>query len=307
MARDRANPVAHPVTLLDPENIRLTLFGCGGTGGALLSTLCRLIYGLQQNRAFSDRTPRNPVHGHFYADPKTPRRVPQLLIVDGDTVEEKNLIRQPFAPSDLGKNKALVFASRLGAAYGVDVSAYPSYVDHDTEIRKLVPEGGIAVGCVDNTPTRRILHERLLEYKNVVYIDAGNAGVPQASADAHDPAQPPSREERIRIREGGYNGQVVCGVRKDGKTIMPFPAEQFPDLIEVTEADRLPTEPRCGQVAADLPQRHITNLVAATTLMTFLNSLITEGTILHHVAFFDARRGYLRSTPAIDVLEDLAA
>ena len=294
---------AKPVKLIDPENARITLFGCGGTGGALLQTLCRLIYGLHHDRR--GRFPREPRTGYFREDPKTPLGVPTLLIVDGDTVEEKNLLRQPFVPKDLGRKKAIVLAERLGAAYGIDVSAYPHYVGRDTPLETLVEPGGIAVGCVDNTPTRALLHHALSAYDDVIYIDAGNAGVPLP--DPGNPA-PETREERLRIREGGWEGQVACGVNKKGRNLLPFPGEVFPDLIDVTEGDEpLPTEARCGDVVQSLPQRHLTNLMAATVLMAFITSLLTEGTLLHHVSFFDARQCYVRSTAAIDLLEDVAA
>ena len=294
---------AKPVKVIDPENARITVFGCGGTGGALLQTLCRLIHGLRQERR--GRFPREPREGYFRVDPKTPLGVPTLLIVDGDEVEEKNLLRQPFVPKDLGKKKAIVLAERLGAAYGIDVSVYPHYVDRETVLETLVRPGGIAIGCVDNTPTRALLHDALSAYDDVIYVDAGNAGVPLP-----DPgnAEPATREERVRIREGGWEGQVACGVNKDGKNLLPFPGEVFPDLIHVTGGDEpLPTEARCGDVVRSLPQRHLTNLMAATVLMGFMTSLLTEGTLLHHVSFFDARQCYIRSTAAIDVLEDVAA
>lgn len=199
-----------------------------------------------------------------------------------------------------GLFEAMVLAERLGAAYGLEISAHPRYLDADTDVTALVPEAGIAVGCVDNAPTRKLLHERLSAYNDVVYLDAGNAGVPL-------PAGPgaPTRHERIAAREGGWEGQVVCGVRRAGETIMPFPADVFPDLVQGDEP--LPSEAACGQVVQSLPQRHQTNLFAATVLMGFLTTLLVEGSLMHSVSFFDARQCYVRSTPAIDVLEDVRA
>jgi hypothetical protein len=46
----------------------------------------------------------------------------------------------------------------------------------------------------------------------------------------------------------------------------------------------------------------MTNLMAATVLMTFLTPLLSNGTLLHHTAFFDARAGNLKSYPALSVL-----
>ena len=290
---------AKPVKVIDPLKTRVTIVGCGGTGGALLQTLACLLYGLKETR--KDSFPRTN-HSYYRSGPQTPTfGVPSLLIVDGDTVESPNLLRQPFVPKDLGEKKAVVLAYRLGAAYGLEIQAYPRYLDEETDMGVLVQGGGIVVGCVDNPPTRRLLHEHLLEYDDIVYLDSGNAGVPLPEGRT-----PRTREERIVVREGGWEGQVVCGVRKGGETVMPFPAEVFEDLIEGDEP--LPSEaPACGQVIQSLPQRHQTNLFAATVLMGYLTSLLTEGTVLNHVSFFDARQAYVRSTLAIHVLEEVAA
>ena len=290
---------AKPVRLVDPLETRITVFGCGGTGGALLQTLARLLYGLKETR--KEHFPRT--EGDYYRRGLEKPRfgVPPLLVVDGDTVESPNLLRQTFVPKDLGAKKAPVLAHRLGAAYGLEIQAYPHYLGHETDMTALVKDGGIVVGCVDNPPTRKLLHERLIVYDNIVYLDAGNAGVPVPAGGT-----PRSREERVAVREGGWEGQVVCGVRKGGETLMPFPAEVFDDL---TSGDApLPGEaPACGQIVESLPQRHQTNLFAATILMGYLTSLLTEGTVLNHVSLFDARQAFVRSSPAIEVLDELAA
>lgn len=290
---------AKPVRVLDPLNATIVVFGCGGTGGALLQTLCRLLYGLRQER--KKTYPRIPPY-YYQGDGQcvNPDGVPRLIICDGDTVEEKNLLRQPFVSSDLNKKKAVVLAERLSAAYGLDVFAYPHYIASVDDVYELVPETGLAVGCVDNTPTRKILHDALISYNDVTYIDAGNDAVPKTEED--------TREQRLKAREGGWEGQVVSGIRRDKKTILPFPGETFPGLIDVTDnSEPLPTEVRCGDVVASLPQRHQTNLFAATVLMGHLTSLLTEGTVLNHVSFFDARQAYVRSVPALDLIHETAA
>lgn len=288
---------AKPVRVIDPLKTNIIIFGCGGTGGALLQTLARLLYSLKETR--KEHFPR--ADQDYYRRTTLRFGVPPLLIADGDTVESPNLLRQTYVPKDLGEKKATVLAHRLGAAYGLEIQAYPHYLDHETDMAALVQDGGIVVGCVDNPPTRKLLHEHLIEYDNIVYLDAGNAGVPLPAG-----GRPQNRKERLAVREGGWEGQVVCGVRKGGETLMPFPAEVFDDLTEGGEP--LPSEaPACGQIVEGLPQRHQTNLFAATILMGYLTSLLAEGTVLNHVSFFDARQGFVRSTAAIEVLDELAA
>jgi len=60
---------------------------------------------------------------------------------------------------------------------------------------------------VDNAATRRVLHEKLSVYGNVVYIDSSNGAV--IPADASEGL--PSRRALAREKESGWSGQVVCG------------------------------------------------------------------------------------------------
>lgn len=311
---------AKPVRVTEGLFPRIVVVGCGGTGGALLPNLCRLLYGLKHTP--SPRTPnhhrpldqRGPFALNAAKSPAAQGETP-LLIVDGDIVERPNLARQPFTQADLGKKKAVALADRLSGAYGLEVSAYPRYIDEATNLSALIPEGSVVVGCVDNGPTRRILHDHLTDYSNVVYLDSGNATVPES--DPNDP------DSVVAAREGGWEGQVTCGVRRDNRTALAFPAETFPDLTtgddplpkneppidegrKQAQPQAQPQEAACGQVVQSLPQRHATNLYAATTLMSYLTPLITEGVILNHTTFFDARQNYLRSVPAIDALPEVA-
>jgi hypothetical protein len=54
-------------------------------------------------------------------------------------------------------------------------------------------------------------------------------------------------------------------------------------------------------------QRFLTNLRAATIITEYLGPLLTDGHLLHARTFFDARRGYAKSYPAIDELSEVAS
>ena len=294
---------AKPVKVLDPLNTHLTIVGCGGTGSFLLKNVCRLLWGLKEQRRAAYEAPR--MLGQPFGQP--PREeIPEVMLCDGDVVERKNVIRQDFVPTDVGRPKALVLAERYSAAYGVTVRAYPRYLGRDTDLARISPEGGVVAGCVDNAPTRRLLHEQLSRYHDVVYLDSGNAGV-EVSADETREGRL-TRSEQAAARGSGWDGQVLCGVRKGGEGMIPFPAEAMPDLIEPGEAgdERLPDEVPCGEVIESLPQRQMTNLLAATMMMSYLTTLLSEGTLLHSRSFFCARRGYVKSYPAMDELDEVA-
>lgn len=288
---------AKPVAVMDPANTQLTIVGVGGTGGFLAANAARLLWGLKQQRAAAHAEP--PLAHPAFGGPP-PEDVPDVLLVDGDLVERKNVVRQDFRPSDVGRPKALVLAERM-SPYALTVSAYPRYLNRGTPFRELVPEGAVVVGCIDNAATRRVLHERLSRYRDVVYLDAGNGAVRPLGEDA-------TRADASRQRESGWSGQVVCGVRRRGETIIPFPGEVMPDLLEGEgPEDMVPDEVPCHAVVESQPQRFLTNLRAATVLAEYLGPLLTDGHLLHARTFFDARRGYAKSYPAIDELDEVAA
>jgi hypothetical protein len=293
---------AKPVRLIDPARTRVVLCGSGGTGAYVLQSLLRLLYSVGQANA---ETRANEVNHETtaLAGGVLPSTLPEVLVVEGGTVSGRNVLRQGYLPQDAGRNKGLVLAERYSAAYGLGVHAYPHYLHEDTDISTLVCGGTVVIGCVDNAASRRVLDAKLRAYKDLVYIDSGNGAVPMPRPDA-----PVGREDRLRLRESGWDGQVVCGARKDGETILPFPADTFPELVEVEDTDdRHPEEIPCGEITASAPQRMMTNLLAANVVLSYLTPLLTEGTVLNCRSVFDARQGYVRSTPAMDEMEEFAA
>lgn len=281
----------------DPSRTPVVIFGVGGTGGYCLQQLSRLLWGLRVQRERSEHAPAARRH-----DQEPPSLIPEVLLCDGDTVSEGNLMRQYFIPSDVGKKKAPVLAERFGGLYALPFASYPDYLKGEEHLKALVPEGALVIGCVDNAATRRILHDGLSRYEDVVYVDAGNAGVilPPEGEEAL------CRRDRARMRDSGWEGQVLCGVRKGGETVVPLPGDQMPDLVE-DDGEPLPSEIPCGQVVVSNPQRHLTNVQAATVLLSFLTPLLSDGTLLHRMSLFCARSGYQSSYPALEVLSEVVA
>ena len=77
----------------------VVLVGCGGTGSQVARTLCRIIYDLRRR-------------GHH---------TPSIKFVDPDFVEAKNVGRQMFTESCVGKNKAKTLASKFNVAMGLNI------------------------------------------------------------------------------------------------------------------------------------------------------------------------------------------
>lgn len=123
--------------------LRVTVVGCGGTGGFVAEGLCRLL--------------PSPA---------------ELLLVDHDRVEEPNLGRQNFTPDELGRFKSETLAQRLARRFGrpVGYSVFPVGM---TEIKGQ----SLVIGCVDNGPARRDLAKSVVRGSEVWsrwWVDAGN-------------------------------------------------------------------------------------------------------------------------------------
>ena len=85
------------------------IFGCGGTGSRLVPQVAQFLYTIPWLRILK----------------------PKIVIVDPDQVEAKNLERQNFVGSDIGKNKAVVLANRYSKAYGCEIIAIPEIFNLD--------------------------------------------------------------------------------------------------------------------------------------------------------------------------------
>ncbi len=229
--------------------VKIVMLGAGGTGGHIAPHLYRLLYSLDR-----------PV---------------RFIICDGDVVEEKNLVRQNFTPADLGENKARVLAERYSDVFGLETEYLPSFVEDGKQLHALlepeyllmrqpghcysvqVPEQVILIGAVDNNKSRQLCHRVFYQTKELIYIDSGN---------------------------GEFTGQVVCGVRRGGKTYYPPIGAVYPDVL--VETDKFPTELSCAEASVSAPQSMAANITAATAVVDMIyNILATGGSTVRKVTF----------------------
>lgn len=223
------------------------VLGCGGTGSYLIPLLARSI--------------------------STLGRKVKLILIDGDTVEEKNLKRQNFVAPDIGQNKAEVMATRYGA-FGIEISSSKKYLDKADDLVSLIQGMGtlpLIISCVDNVKTRMLVRDALTNYGGASYwIDTGN-------------------EE--------FNGQVVLGVRTFGYQtnkinavggLFPTPDvfDLYPEMIERAKVDKLPTELSCAELAAASPQYGFVNATSANLAMNYAHDLLTGRAITTHAVEF---------------------
>ena len=119
---------------------------------------------------------------------------PHIILVDDDVVEEKNLLRQNFIASDVGKHKAEVLAQRYSRAYNIRISPLVHrVVEPDSFLRmsnthyaQCVENIGLTsamfILCVDSPAARRSILKQITalvdystsrRYGNLI-IDSGN-------------------------------------------------------------------------------------------------------------------------------------
>ena len=220
--------------------VKIVMLGAGGTGGHIAPHLYRLLYSLKR-----------PV---------------RFILCDGDVVEEKNLVRQNFTPADLGENKARVLAERYSTVFGLETEYVPSFVEDEEQLGSLLEPGYlwmrqpghaynvrvselvILIGAVDNNKSRQLCHRMFYRATELIYIDSGN---------------------------GEFTGQVVCGVRRGGKTYYPPIGIVYPDVL--VETDKFPTELSCAEASVSAPQSMAANITAAMAVVSIVYNILALG------------------------------
>ena len=237
--------------------VKIVQLGAGGTGGHIAPHLYRLLYSLNR-----------PV---------------RYIICDGDVVEEKNLVRQNFAPADLGENKAQVLAERYSTVFGMETEYVPAFVEDDGQLKELLTptnfwirrpnsyaqdcvwEMVILIGAVDNNKSRQLCHRVFCQSKELIYIDSGN---------------------------GEYTGQVVCGVRRGRKTYFPPIGTVYPDVL--VDTDKFPTELSCAEASVSAPQSIAANITAATIVVDMVYNILAVGVSTVRKVTFSTRSVNIR-------------
>lgn len=239
----------------------------------------------------------------------------RYLIADSDIVEKKNLRNQLFIEKDIGKKKADVLATRYRNAFQIDLQSYSlDYIEDIQTLHSLYNSDymghnrypntvyfPILIGSVDNTFTRRLMHEYFEQQDNLLYIDVGNSSASVPNDYPKRPMRDWTNEERKAFDESGFSGQCCVGLKIKGKVELEPAGVIFPDLLEMDEEDEEdnmpPSEASCANLAASAPQKLMTNRYAAMTVATYLNEFLSMGTISNHYTLFNAKKGFMRSIP----------
>lgn len=204
----------------DQTELYISIIGLGGVGSILVERLCRFINYSQDLTA-------------------------EILLVDGDSYEQKNYERQEF--SQLG-NKADIKATELELKYrGLRFDVMESFIN-EANVADVIKEGDVVFLCVDNHKSRMIINNYCKELKDVTLISGGNEFT---------------------------DGNVQLYVRRGGKDLTPDICAYHPEIANPD--DKLPEEMSCEELAASDPQLYFTNLGVATLMCwTFYNAIVRE-------------------------------
>ena len=202
---------------------KIFIVGCGGTGSNYIKELARYI-----------ATNKDDIEA-------------DVILIDGDVVEEKNLQRQSFIKEDILMNKAKSMALAVSDTYDMTFSYIPEYIASKEHMLQIIKNSyckyedydigelttPIIIGCVDNHNCRKILHEIFEELKDVIYIDAANEF---------------------------STGEVVVGIKMNHAVISPDRAFYFPEILKKSKSV---IEMSCTELNQVKPQHLVTNLFAA--------------------------------------------
>lgn len=225
--------------------VRIVLVGCGGTGSILAEQLCRMIKGFRLGC--------------------------ELVLIDGDAVEESNIWRQNFAPHEIGANKAAALALRLCGRFGLPVSARPRHIT----ARGLAGDTG--PGTLLITATDTLISRKFAARENQLWIDAGNetSRGQAVIGSTHDPKRL-SQIWRDWPKSRGYIADL------------PNIAAMNPAILRARP--RPSRRAGCGQMPF-AEQGFGVNAMAAQAAALLAKEAVVDGVIKTAAVYFDAAVG----------------
>jgi PRTRC genetic system ThiF family protein len=239
----------HPELL--ERQVRVLVVGCGGTGSAVVAGLPYL------HQALVARGHPGGLH---------------VTVIDGDTISPTNCIRQPFARSEIGLNKAVVLVNRLNLFWGLKWEAVPAHLKPGSHISRSYSgddiRAQIVIGCVDTRAARAAIRDAVSNWSTVSYaLDLGN-NADSGQFILGEPLNERNRRARLRLRTA---------------------TELFPEICD--EAQDNDGEPTCSAIEALGRQEPFVNSTLAQHALALLARLFRYGQISYHGGFINLATG----------------
>ena len=239
----------HPELL--KRQVRVLVVGCGGTGSAIVAGLPYL------HQSLVARGHPGGLH---------------VTVMDGDTISPTNCIRQPFARSEVGLNKAIVLVNRLNLFWGLKWEAVPVHLKPGTCISRSYSgddlRAQILIGCVDTRSARGIIRDAVSKWSTVSYwCDQGN-NADSGQFILGEPLNERNRRSKLRLR---------CAW------------ELFPEIVDPSLDDD--GEPSCSAAASLERQEPFINSTLAQHALALLARLFRYGKLSYHGGFVNLATG----------------
>jgi PRTRC genetic system ThiF family protein len=239
----------HPELL--ERQVRVLVVGCGGTGSAVAAGLPYL------HQALLARGHPGGLH---------------VTVMDGDSISPTNCIRQPFARSEVGLNKAIVLVNRLNMFWGLKWEAVPAHLKRGTFISRSYAgddlRAHIVIGCVDTRAARAAIRDAVGNWSAVSYwLDLGN-NTDSGQFILGEPLNERNRRARLRLRSA---------------------AELYPEIVDGRRDDD--GEPSCSVIEALERQEPFVNSTLAQHALALVGRLFRYVEISYHGGFVNLATG----------------
>lgn len=237
------------------------LAGCGGTGSFAALHLARLTY--EARRAGVKLN---------------------MIFIDPDTVEAKNIGRQNFCEAEIGLPKAHALASRYSLAFGLGIQALQVGIGESKAIQDWRKNQWnslcLVIGCVDSPAARREIEEAVKEaswggQRNIWWLDSGN--------DEHGG----------QILLGNGAKQVIDPSL--GCVELPWPSLQEPGIVTSSPAPAASDGLSCAELLALNVQSLMINQAMAGWIGVYASRLLLSRDLDIYQTWVDLRSGTARS------------
>ncbi len=150
------------------NKVNIIQFGCGGTGSYMVRPVMKFLRNLYSRI------------DNFEC---------KYILIDGDYVEQRNIMRQNFTEDHFNRNKSEVLKFENDFIKLNTIECISQMITTKKQISNILDsslykfnsqstdnEINIILGCVDNNKCRRLIYkytESMLDY-NIIYLDSGN-------------------------------------------------------------------------------------------------------------------------------------
>lgn len=230
----------------------ITVVGLGGTGAQIARSVARMVYDMKAARL----------------------HMPQIVLIDPDKVEQKNVGRQLYVEADAGQLKAHVLMRRFNMALGLDIIAIDQPVNAEKHFERW---GNLIIGAVDNHLARR----ELAKANGAIWLDAGN----HFNAGQVVIGNTGDHETALRHIDG----------QKGRYAYLPNAGLLFPALLEPEAKPQPEPERSCAELVSAREQDLLINDWMAVIASQYIYKLLHRQPIASFVSYVSADGMSVRS------------